>query len=175
MGMQALQIEERIEGTKKQTLDLLGSEEELLAAIDEAAGLKGDEAIEAQAEVLAASEALIAFAKEMKDQADRAKKRIAETVAALKGDLLEQVEAKGGEIKVKNWTMIKRKNPVSVVVDDLEAVPKVYRKVPKPLPDWELWPVDKTRVKNALTSQSVQSIRGVHLDDTGARVEIKRR
>lgn len=65
------------------------------------------------------------------------------------------------------------KNPPSVVIDNLGEVPKKYRLVPAPPPEWKEWPINKNMVKDMLVKKQVHKIDGVHLDDSKSRVEVK--
>jgi len=168
-------VESEIKLSQETVLRLLDNEDRALSRLGEVETIDDQaERLDEMAKLILECESIELLAKELGDIVGRAKKRMVQVKDKVKVQALTEVEGLGGEFEAKDFKFKVRTNPVRVVVDDLSVVPKKYRNEPKPLPPWEEWDVDKNIVKAALTREKVQSIAGVHLEQTN-RIEVKPR
>jgi len=169
------ETEAKVEETKIAVTKLLDREEAALEELGRVSAIANDiERLEATGYLYADIEGLVKHIKSVASIVSRAKKRMEEVVSKVKEGVLLEVESQGGQVETPNWKFKVTPNPVSLIVDDLDKVPKKYRSVPKPIPEWKKWPVDKSYAKQALVKEQVKSIEGVHLEQT-ERVDIKPR
>jgi len=169
------QIEEEVRASQAAVSRLLDNEDRAKAELSEIIAIPNmKDRFEAAVNLIVESEALAELGKDLADTANRAKKRMEAIAEQIRSGLLDEVKGEGGEVELKNFLLRIRENPPAVIVDKLEDVPKKYRLEPKPIPNWEEWPVDKNAVKQALGKEKVKSILGVHLE-VGERLEIKSR
>jgi hypothetical protein len=172
------QIEADMASSQEAVEKLLDNEEQALARLEEIGAIADpQERLNEAAKLLAESDALIVLAKEMSGVIGRVKKRMNGCVGQMKVAIEDEIETLGddkGKYETQDYAFSTKNNPVKVVVDDKEGVPQKYRTVPKPIPPWEEWDVNKNEVKQALVKEKVQSINGVHLEQN-TRVEVKPR
>lgn len=167
--------------SQRAVIALVDREKELLEATEKLSGIKDPvERLDAAAEIIVEAEGLVEIHKALADQIGRVQKRVAVISSKLRIASIEEVEKlkKEGEIEeqklaTEHFEIVVRKNPPSVIVDELAKVPKDWRKEPPPIPPWKEWDPDKNSIKAALTNGQKKSIPGVHLA-CGVRLEINR-
>jgi hypothetical protein len=120
-------------------------------------------------------EVFISRCKAMAETAKNAMERVKEAQEKLSGFLKEELEPyEDGKARSQSFKFAIRTNPASVVITDVDAIPKKYRTEPKPIPPWQKWPPNKSAIKTALTKEHVKSISGANIQQT-TRVEVKTR
>jgi len=132
--------------------------------------------LEQEAQLWDETQMFMARCKAMVETIGNAKKRVEEASVKIEKAVMVEVERfEDGKTVSSDHAFAIRKKPAIVVVDDLVEVPRKYRLEPKPIPPWEQWPVDKNMVKQAITKEKVGKIKGLHIDESGKRIEIKSR
>lgn len=168
-------VEAEVKVSQDAVLRLLNNEERALERLEEIAAIADPmERLEEAAKLIIESESLVTLAKEMSTVIGNTKKRMEEVIRGAKQSIHDEVESMGGKVETKGFKLTIKNNPVKVIVDDLAAVPKKYKREPDPIPPVEEWEADKNVIKTALTKERVQSINGVHLEES-TRVEVKPR
>lgn len=118
----------------------------------------------------------LARCKAMVDTIKNASDRVSEAKEKIESAVMKEVDRfENGKTTSATHKFAIKGKPAVILVKDLAAVPKKYRLVPKPIPEWEEWPVDKNMAKQALTKEKVGKINGLELDESGKRIEIKPR
>lgn len=171
-GIDTFSLSQSLDAAEESMLSLLGEEDRIDEKLQEVDAFQNVlDKLDTLAVLSSEADAFVARAKALADVANRAAKRVSGMKEKVNERLLSYVPDKR---ETRNWKFARRQNPQSVVVDNLSDVPKKYRKQPKPLPEWQEWPVDKASVKQALVSEKVSKISGVHLSSSD-RIEIKPR
>lgn len=165
----------RVKDAQTALFDLFRQEEQLVLERDDLAIIsapddKNDKAITLWSDARELAE----LARDIRVQAETVMSRLGELESSIRAEIEKAIGGVGEKIITPHWEARLQKGKGSVQIKDLKAVPKMYRRPPKPLPPEEDWDVDKNLVARRLENGEVKTIPGVVLVE-GVSLRVKPR